>query len=280
MTPKYDVLPLETFGRKLIEAGDLDPVYNVVHAAGMDRDQLRRWCLAYWMCYHAGLASWISEQPDFWGPMLQFAYNTSESPVGGRWPRGRERRHFRGDKAVAAVDWFMRAYYSEPERPVFLLESLKEPVTYQHVKNAVTVWPQFGPWIAFKVADMLERLFDVPVQFSKADMFYDSPSEAAKMWAEKSTISSYGRDGWNTVAVDHLQLNLSDLKAPPTNNRSLGLQEFETILCKWKAHVNGIYPVGIDTKELKHALEPWINVSPTAYNMHAWMMKEEMAHGV
>lgn len=279
MTPKYDVLPLETFGRRLIEAGDLDPVYNVVHAAGMDRDQLRRWCLAYWMCYHAGLASWLSEfrmSSVYWGSLLQFAYNTTESPVGGRWPRGRERRHFRGDKAVAAVDWFMR-HFPEPERAVAALQSMQEPVTYQHVKNAVTVWPQFGPWIAFKVADMLERLFDVPVQFSKADAFYDSPTEAARMWAMYEAPNAPNQV---QAAINHLSLSLEGVMAPPTNNRVVSFQEFETILCKWKAHVNGIYPIGIDTKELKHALEPWANVSPTAYNMFVWMMEEEMAHGV
>lgn len=123
-TPKYDVLSLEDFGRRLIEAGDLDPVYTAVHAAGMEKDQLRRWCLAYWMCYHAGLASYVSERESaFWPIMQDFAANVTESPIGGRWPRGRERRHFRGDNAIGSVAWFI-GKFSAPEMPVKLLERL------------------------------------------------------------------------------------------------------------------------------------------------------------
>jgi hypothetical protein len=49
--------------------------------------------------------------------MLTAAQNDEPSPLGGRWPRASERRHFRGAKCVKAVEW-LRNKYPEPEAPV------------------------------------------------------------------------------------------------------------------------------------------------------------------
>ncbi|GAG17632.1 unnamed protein product, partial [marine sediment metagenome] len=35
------------------------------------------------------------------------------------------------------------------------------------------------------------------------------------------------------------------------------LQEVETVLCKWKSHMNGCYPMGKDTREITEGLAPW-----------------------
>ena len=46
-------------------------------------------------------------------------------------------------------------------------------------------------------------------------------------------------------------------KAPPFHDRPVGVQEVETIFCKWKSHVKGHYPLGKDTRELHHGLQGW-----------------------
>ncbi len=249
------MMPLDEFGQALLDARDLDPVYDVLHAADLRGDSLRRWLMAYWCCYSAGEASWISEQPDFWTRMLEMAANETVSPAGGRWPRGRERRYFRGQKSVDAVRWLM-GRYPNPEDAVQWLEV---PGPFRVIKERVITWPLFGPWIAFKIGDMLERLARVRVDFTGTDVFFfDSPRLAAEQWYGSNKPAAI------TESCAFLSSRLGHNLAPPSFDRLLGLQEYETILCKWGAHMNDRYPIGIDTRELKEALHPWCPVSPTA----------------
>ncbi len=260
---RYEVLPIESFGAALLQEGDLDPVYNAVHRARMPPEQLYRWLLSYWCCYHAGLSSYISESEGvhYWYLMNLMASNEVKSPVGGRWPRGRERRHFRGQRCVDAVSYLTRAF-PHPEDAVRWLGG----GPYRYVRGRVTTWPLFGPWIAFKVGDMLERCVGVPVQFSDAEVFlFDSPRDAAALWATETGLPR--EENSVLAACRYLQRTLGHLPAPPNGDRRLNLQEWETILCKWGSHVKGHYPVGIDTRELNEALEVWAKVSPTAERM-------------
>lgn len=269
-------MSLESFGAQLLETEDLDPIYVVLHRANLNRDQLRRWLLAYWCFYHAGVASWLSERPTsdrYWAAMLQAAYNDIPSPAGGRWPRGRERRHFRGDKAANAVAR-LAAWYPYPEEAVRALE-FTGTARFSLISQKVQQWPMFGPWIAFKVADMLERVLGVPIDFSGSDVFFfDSPREAAIGWYEvKTGIRALTNTGPGSLhdpvseACSHLERSLQSYLAPPRYDRKLGLQEFETILCKWKSHMNGHYPVGNDIHELHEALSQWKTVSATAQKL-------------
>lgn len=278
---------IEDFGRALLETGDLDPVYTILDRAKLDSDHLRRWCFAYWCCYSVGAASFISDYRglDYWIWLESMAKNDRPSPIGGRWPRGHERRHFRGDKAVEAV-MFYENRWQRPEQ-VFDKDLLvaynwddKPEVPFAHIREVVMSWPQFGPWIAFKVADMMDRVMRVPVDFSQADVFvFDSPRDAAVKWFQ----DTYGADlaavaGMPSVraagpvptetkiraATTFLSTELSQFKAPPFNDRRLNLQEFETILCKWKSSQSGHYPIGNDIREVRRSLTLWSAKSETA----------------
>lgn len=257
---RYPQLSLERFGELLVTSGDLDPVYLTLAGARLGRDHLRRWMLAYWACYHAGASSWISERDGhaYWVAMRDMAQNEKPAPPGGRWPRGRERRHYRGAAAVASVNW-LAASYPQPEIGVRAVEGAR---TYAEVLAVTTRWPLFGRWIGFKIADMLERILDVPIAFTDADTFYDSPVRAAHLWTHSQRLT--GGVSPLTAAIAHLECHLGHYAAPPTYNRALGPQEWETILCKYGAHITGHYPLGIDTSELRHALGEWDAVSPTA----------------
>lgn len=260
----YPRMSITDFGDALLERGDLDPVYNALQGGGVRDNHLARWLLAYWCCYNAGLSSWLSDQEGpgaFWAGMEEFAWNNSESPIGGRWPRGRERRHFRGDKCVQAVRQ-LRMWFPFPELAVVGLSTCSR---FQDLRTSVMRWPLFGPWIAFKVGDMMERVMGCPVSFEEADVFmFDSPRKAAVLWAggaaEAVAIPS---------ALDHLRSYFGDRPAPPRADRKMNIQEFETILCKWGSHMTGHYPVGIDTRELREALHHWSPYSITAKAMLA-----------
>jgi hypothetical protein len=68
-----------------------------------------------------------------------------------------------------------------------------------------------------------------------------------------------------------LRARLGHMGAPPTMDRNIGLQELETILCKWKSHQNGHYPLDNDLVEIRHGAEPWLEHSELAREFLHWM---------
>lgn len=277
---KRERLTLETFGANLIQTEDLDPIYVVLHHSFTlaNEERMRRWLLAYWCCYHAGCASYLSEfqGAQFWDVMTTWANNVTLCPTSGRWPRGRERRHFRGAKGIAAVQ-FLAHHYPKPEEAVRSLEASKD---YADLMDRIQMWPMFGPWIAFKIADMMDRVLGVSIHFPASVVMYDSPTKAANRWAEEMNEQGGLLLGDQRVrilvptgpkavmaAIDFLHWKLVTKRAPPDYKRELNVQEFETILCKWGAHMTGHYPIGIDTHELYESLVPWSRTSDTAADL-------------
>jgi hypothetical protein len=199
------------------------------------------------------VASWIADGQElvlrdgYWTRMVEAA-NSSV------YHRGTERRHFRGAKASAAVEWFRGRGLNSLFRP--LLNRDYGSLSFGMVANIVTLWPQFGPWIAFKVADMLERLGVVPVEFSAADVFrmFDSPRKGALEVAWRYSREK-GEDDLLKWTYNYMVQLFGHYSAPPSGNRKVNIQEFETILCKWKSHLTGHYHVGKDTHEIHEALE-------------------------
>lgn len=275
----YERLPIEAFGRALIETGDLDPVYIALAKVEWAEEQHKRWLVAYWLFYHPGVACYLSENA-FWHHAKVAARNELPSPLNDRWPRASERRHFRGDKCVAAVDELARRFPGGHELVDFVAQPAPD---YNQMFNRVCSLPQFGPWMAFKVADMLERCMDVQVDFDLGSVtMFDDPKKAALMVARDRLglpASARFRDERATVrqVVEHLIGEFKDLSAPPSNDRPIGLQEVETVLCKWKSHMNGHYAVGRDCREIREGLAAWATVSPAAAEFLHYMPTGDQA---
>lgn len=295
MTSSYRILSIEDFGRALHEAGDLDPVYNALVAPGVtDLATRDRWLLAYWTFYHVGVASYLADAEtvaSYWERFGCAVRNAAPdlAPVGdGRWPRGRERRHMRG---INAKRTYMDLWTKYPRDPSgFVAAAIRTdregPLTCREIVENVRRHVGFGPWISFKVADMLERVVGLAVDFEQAEVFvFDQPKEAALLlWASRATPGALPtveslfenakrvrpRDEEKALrdVVEHLTKEFAPLgDAPPASayrRRPYGLQEVETVLCKWKSHLNGHYPVGLDRVEIYHAAREWGEVSPTA----------------
>lgn len=260
-----DKLDIYTFGRQLITTRDLDPVYVVLFEAKLQKEELCKWLLAYWCFYHMGTACWITEAktlPMYWRNML-VAAGTKD------YPRGSERRHFRGEQATKAVTELTSKV------PVSLVDYLawgkdkNKPPILSEVMNRVKELRGFGEWIAFKVADMLERLGFASIKFERDDVFsmFEAPREGAKLLAEVEGKQLPTERDIYTWAYNQLYRKLGVLKAPPTYERRINIQEIETILCKWKSHMNGHYPPGKDVHEVQKALELFQGRSPLAVRL-------------
>lgn len=248
----------------MIETEDHDPLYGMlgraIRAGEIDDATLKRWLLAYWMFYHPGVASYLAEKPGeaFWDWVYIAAVN-KESPrdVDGidsdRWPRAHERRHFRGDKCVDAVRRIERQFPEDPEEVVVRMTRLDQdgPVKLKDIETSVCAFPQFGPWIAFKIADMAERVLDRPVEFSKKLVsFYREPRKGAEMAAPFLRVGPDAVPG-------ALCYFLRDIPASGLTPRFVNIQEVETVLCKWKSAMGGHYFIGADIVAYHKGMPPW-----------------------
>lgn len=271
----YKKLPIEDFGTALIKSGDLDPIYIALYRLEMPFDKLARWLIAYWCLYHPGVASYMSDQSDsiFWREMRVAALNIAESPMTGRWPRAAERRHWRGTAAMKSLDSLRE--FGSPTEILGMLRSPEKnsesyPISYEVIHKRAITFVGFGPWIAFKIADMLERLNLAKISFSQAScfMFRDPKKAALKLYYDRAGINPAARLKRNQAAIDevvnYLLGHFSGNKAPPLYDRPIGFQEVETVLCKWKSHMNGHYPLYNDLAKISVSCQVWSKVSSTA----------------
>lgn len=251
-------LNVKEFGKALLDSNDLDPIYVMLHDSGLDLTTKKLWCLAYSCYYHAGVASFCAEDPKLFYKRLRLGHDE-------KWPRGAERRHFRGGTSDYVTSWLAEAYKNPAHAVNFLVG---EPYTYlgkkypalspneltfQDVTARVKSWKYFGPWIAFKWADLIDRVLGFPVDFSNCHLdIYEAPKQGAQLVAE------YYKKDWSVQkVVAKLEQHFKEYKAPPFYDRPVNVQEVETVLCKWKSHLNGHYPPGKDTEEIFEGLNDW-----------------------
>lgn len=251
--PGDDLLanPIE-WGRQLILTKDHDPLYVGLTQWGVRGARLRRFMVAYWCCYSVGASWYISQHSGsrFWDTLETAAANVEPSPLGGRWPRAHERRHWRGQKCVESV-WALRSRFRHPEEAVISLEVARSLGDV----NRLMDWPQFGPWIAFKAADMLERVLGARVDFPEEVItLYKDPREGAEMAREVLGLATT-----QDVVTDMLDA-YAGMIAPgfcQDSARLCNIQEVETVLCKWKSARKGNYWIGLDTRDHRAELEQW-----------------------
>jgi hypothetical protein len=172
------------------------------------------------------------------------------------WPRGTERRHYRAAAAFASLASLERA---GPPEKVWALMVPSKGATFKDVFRRVQKFDGFGPWIAFKIADMADRSGWAPVDFTDCPLdLYRDPRKGAALvkWGDVTRWREANRSVIGEVAAAILA-GLGGRLAPPMYDRPLNIQEAETIMCKFKGHVAGRYPVGKDVREIMHALDGW-----------------------
>lgn len=266
-------LSIEDFGALLLRTQDLDPVYSALGGAGrkIGRPQLLRLCLAYWCFYHLGASASLSETSGraFWDRMLVAARNEGEPKP---WPRGAERRHFRGQQAISAVSE-LADRYDKPEDAALGLAGSRDLASFRDVSEAAQSHRGFGPWIAFKIADMRERVLGLATDFRDCELgIYKDPRQGAALaWYElelragRPVDEAYRKAPWEypitdeqlKSVVDYYVKHFRKFKAPPFGDRAVNQQEVETCLCKFKSYRKGHYWPGKDIKEIGEGLHGW-----------------------
>ena len=268
MPVNYRILSFRDFSKQLIETGDLDPVYIAVHEVFQNKDpnQLKRWLLSYGMFYHVGISSYLSSfsQPEeFWETIEIAAKNEQPSPLGGRWPRSSERRHFRGQQALNLVADMKNRYEYNPHGFIDYIAAGAPDA--KEIRKRVEEHVGFGGWASFKFCDLLDRVVGIPVEMDLTEAMYEEPTKGAYIVAKESQKFNLLREDVKEIsirfAVEEFNEATRGLMAPPRFERELGFLETETALCKFKGHFKGRYPIGKDIKECLHGSRDWAEES-------------------
>lgn len=237
------------FGRTLVESGDLDPVYIAVAGAKLSLAQRKRFVLAYACLYNVPLAGAMSEQAGdaFWNTLTAAAASSD-------YPRGSERRHWRGAASIASAA-HLRATGGSPENVVDMwFGHYGAGRRFADVVKRVSPFVGFGPWVTFKIADLGERVLEYPVNFDDCALgVYRDPAQGANLvlYGDHSTTADL-QD--TDAALRALIASPLGKLVPRPGTRRFNVQEAETVLCKYKSHVKGSYPIGKDSKEYLQAL--------------------------
>jgi hypothetical protein len=257
---------------------DLDPVYVAINNSGLGENTLSRLCVAYWCFYHLGMAAHLAEiknPAEFWQAMHKAAVNESKPDGTKPFPRGAERRHFRGAQAVNAVAELIKLYPSGAVAAVegFVRKNAEGRRTYKSVSDGVQQHRGFGPWIAFKVADMSERVLGYDVDFDDCHLgIYKDPRQGAAVAYLEMIGQTVDRPWLYPITDDELKLTVekyvtrfqrAGFTSPPANDRPVNVQEIETVFCKYKSHLKGHYPTNKDTNELRHSMQGWGDLAET-----------------
>lgn len=246
------------FGQQLLDTNDLDPIYCMLWEAKLPRETLLKWLLSYWCHYHSGTASWTVDQDCFWDALMAVAGSKE-------YPRCPERRHFRGQNAIKSVLDLQKQTVKERLDPI----TNGTEIAANDLMKYVQQWVGFGPWIAFKAADMIERLGLAKVRFDVNNItLFDSPREGAELMYLKYGNHKIKPTNVVSWSIKQLLYFFQGRLAPPRYERPINVQEAETILCKWKSHCNGHYQPGEDIESLRKTLRHYKD-SPTSKRLLA-----------
>lgn len=231
-------LSIVEFGKQLIDTGDLDPVYIAIHKSGLSSGDKVEFVLSWLMYYHCGLACWTLAQSR---PVLDTLMLIAKASSG--FPRGSQRVHHRGQVAVDSANDLLQSIKVARS---FLPWTLQEGQTGRAVFYRICELVGWGPCMAWRVPDLWERLglANTLLTDGDTDLFFSNPRRGAILCCEE-----YGLDTSNPCLSAHKYLmeHLGHLLAPPRYERTIGVQETETVFCKWKSHMVGRYKVGRDT---------------------------------
>lgn len=253
------MMSFKDFSAALITTGDLDPDYLVLkeHAAdtNMTSEDLFRWIILKVFVYDT--ASEMS--------IMYFNKDFDEVVYGA------ERRKNKRNTVKQMNDVINK----------FDASILAGGIHYRDFKKYVTQFPGIGPWAAWKMADLLERVMEININFT-VDFreAYEFPLKGLLR------VNGYTDDDMPMLKEGQAYARMMDAAIKslgpvwsyeaPCGRRTLNLQELETCLCKYHSHLGGHYNVGQDTRHLMHRMKAEGHKMPSNVEAHFKRYQQQM----
>lgn len=245
------------FSKWLFRLEDADPGYMLLRRADISRAQKLRYVLGWCTFYNPGLAARAS---DFQGPkfyeFLRYVY-----PHAKRAP---ERRHFRGQAGLRALDQWQRRY----PNPEAMVEACFGG-TYMDIRRNMSDMAQMGDYFYWKLADIQDTVMGMPVDFAGSERYMPQlPKQgAALIYGHDTGIVEEKLTQPDLVYImGEITDHITKFKHP-FSDRGLLLQEAETVACVFKQHNSGSYKPGFRSAKAYRRLKAVVNETPTAQKL-------------
>jgi hypothetical protein len=227
------------FAKIMFALEDADPGYMLLHRAVMPRAQKLRYVLAWCTFYNPGLAAVACrlQGADFYAA-LRGMYPTAK--------RASERRHFRGKAGLLALaQW--EARYPKPEAMVDACFA----DTYLGVRANMKDMAQMGDYFYWKLADIQDTVFSTHVDFTDCAKYMPKvPKQGAEIISELESTCHVLEH-----TMDKITQHIEPMHYPIKGDRTLALQEAETVCCIFKQHVKGDYMFGFRSAKAEKRLQ-------------------------
>ena len=211
------------FDKLLFKLEDADPGYILLARANINEDQKKRFMTAWCAFYNPGIAAAASEYTGrkFYD-YLRSVYPTAK--------RASERRHFRGQAGLKALDSWQAQFNNMPEKMVDYMRGDDYFEVARKGKNVALI----GEYFYWKFADVQERVFRQPCAFPDAAAAKSPkvPQQGALLIDPEATVLQ-------TYTRIARYLNDNSYKSPPWYDRRMNMQEAETVCCVYKQYRNG-----------------------------------------
>lgn len=227
----------DIFAERMFCMEDADPMYYALARADLDTGTKMRVFVGWCTYYHPGIAAAAAKYQgeQFWR-FLASQYDTA--------PRASERRHFRGAAGRRALqEWC--AMYRAPERMV----DENFGASYFTVRQNLQKVRLFGDYFYWKFADVQERVFGIPCDFTgAAEHSPKVPQNGARQYIAPQLYAKPEDVLMERIYADMLAALPRPLRlAPPRYDRPLNMQEAETIACVYHQYKGGGYTYGART---------------------------------
>lgn len=221
----------QQFAAALIKTQDLDPDYVYLREILKDEHEYSK-------------VIWAQHKVFIYDTASEYMYLMNNKPL-DQLHYGAERRKNKRN-TERQLDAFLSG---------FKLDHM--PKDYPGAREYLLQFPGMGDWAAWKFCDLLERVCDVHIDFSKVDFrtAYKYPLKGlCRVNGEPDeAITTLSNDLLYETYMYNAQKQLGqilDWQAPPHGGRAINIQEIETCLCKFHSYLGGHYKIGQDTLHL------------------------------
>lgn len=224
--------------RRLIETGELDPVYNLVVAGRnyISPTWAAQFCMAHLMFYSVKTSLHLARlNPVGWWQRVRDNYSA--------WTRGQERRHFRGLAGLASI-----ASLELVGKPSDVFRSPMGYTFHDILKDVQKRYSGFGEYMGLKWVDLLDVEERREVDYSRLpfNLFSGAAKGLEDMWPGRPYKDS----------LDEIVDYIKEYDDPFQHYRKCGYSEAETIACAYRTYyVKRNYPFGWDINNIRETLK-------------------------
>ena len=252
------------FSFKHIALGDLDPIYTMVRNARMTESKKKRFIFSHLMVYDLKSSIALADESNdelFYDKVL----NCFQSDKVGK-----------DRKDVASRETNIKSRTFGTQIPKMRLKSPEAWVDFAYEEtNRSKNWglslqaskevPTFGEYFGFKLADMIETVFDIDgYKVAWTEDFVKSLPRGALTGYEMVLTGSKSKfrskdeirncPTMEKFYKDQLEF-FSNVRCPQQPNRSIGVQEVETLLCDYRKVTKGTLQYGDKVLKLKQGID-------------------------